>query len=162
MLNKSHLTAIVRKTLPTPTKWLRSHSPSLMYSDNDFKIRDIHVLDYGCGKCSSLNPPTWDNYDPHFKPDGIPNGKKYDVIICNYVLCVLPPLEQWSVLRKIKRLLKPTGIAYITVRNDKPKQGWGMSSRGTYQTNATSLPIAIYHKNSRFMIYLLTKKTPIK
>ena len=156
MKYKSHLTAIARKDWPTPVRWLMMNG----------YIHSVAVLDFGCGKCASVNPEQWDNYDPHYAPKGIPKGKKYDIILCTYVLCVLPPEKRMAVLNKIQRLLKPDwngyrSYAYIAVRNDKPKQGWGKSSRGTYQGRGRNLNLPLVYKNSRFRIYQLTKKTKL-
>lgn len=118
----------------------------------------IATLDFGCGKCRSVNPSTWDNYDPHYEPDGVPEGKRYNVILCTYVLCVLPEAERKKVLKKIRFLLSEHGWAYITVRNDKPRWGWGTSKRGTYQGRVQKLDLPLVHKTSQYRIYLLTKK----
>lgn len=53
--------------------------------------------------------------------------------------------------------LKPKGTAYISVRTDKPRQGWGMSSKGTYQAEIKSLPGEEIHKAKDYSIYLLTR-----
>lgn len=155
MEHKSHRTAITRKALPAPTRWLMSHIPVLMGADEKTLI-----LDYGCGKCGPVNPKTWDNYDPHFRPWSCWHKSRYDVIICNYVLCTLPEDEHLPVLLDIQKRLKKHGLAYITVRNDKPRQGWGLSSKGTYQ-GKVELPFALLYKNSQFRIYLLTKDTKL-
>ena len=121
-MNKSHLTAIVRKTLPLPTRWL-------------IKERRIigDVLDYGCGRCHEVNNKHFraDGYDPHYRPDGI-KKLRYDTIICNYVLNVIEdPVERAKVLAHIESLLTPAGYAYISVRNDIDEDH--VSSRGTWQ-----------------------------
>jgi hypothetical protein len=120
-----------------------------------------NALDFGCGKCVSVNPPMWDGYDPHFRPDGIPEGKRYNVILCNYVLCTLPPEERIAVLKKIQFFLAEDGQAYVSVRNDRPKNGWGLTSKGTYQGRVRFPFLKEVHKNSQFRIYLLTKSTPL-
>lgn len=151
--NKSHLTAIVRKTLPTPVKWILQHQKPPTASLKFFG----KVLDFGCGKCSPVNPPDWDNYDPYYKPNGI-KRKKYDTIFCTYVLCTLPRADREKILKQIESLLEPMlGVAYITVRNDKPKQGWGFSKRNTYQGRATELngKLELVHSTSQFRIYRL-------
>ncbi len=145
MKDNSHLTAISRKGYPAPTKWL--------VEQNLIRGR---TLDYGCGKCAPLNPIDWDNYDPHHYPCVIVGG--YDTILCNYVLCVLPRNERIEVLRQIQFLLKSDGIAYISVRNDRPKNGWGLSKRGTYQGRVGELPLRCIHKEHGFRTYVLTAK----
>lgn len=148
MKHNSHLTAISRKTLPVPTRWLRKQGVILG-----------RVLDYGCGKCASVNPPSWDNYDPHFYPNGM--SGKYDTILCNYVLCTLPNDERMEILHDIQNHLTADGIAYISVRNDRPKQGWGISSRGTYQGRVRKLPLLCIRETSQYRIFRLTKHTEL-
>lgn len=151
--NKSHLTAIVRKTLPTPVKWILQNQKPPNASQKHFG----KVLDFGCGKCDSINPPDWDSYDPYYNPKGI-KRKKYDTIFCTYVLCTLTNEERKKVLEQIESLLEPIlGVAYITVRNDKPKQGWGFTKRNTYQGRATELngKLQLIHSTSQYRIYFL-------
>lgn len=149
--HNSHLTAISRKTLPVPTRWLIA--------------KDLiagKVMDYGCGKCHSINPLGWHNYDPYHCPTVYWSwSDHYNTVICNYVLCTLPEEERLAVLQNLQRLLTKDGTAYISVRADKPKQGWGKSSRGTYQGRARKLPLPLVYKNSQFRIYQLTKTTKL-
>jgi len=125
--HKSHLTAIHRKSIPTPVKWILSNEN---ISGN--------ILDFGCGKCKSINPKHWDSYDPYYNPNGI-TKPKYNIILCTYVLCVLNLFERLKTLNEIKSLLDKNGIAYIIVRNDKPKRGWGLSNRKTFQSKTPEL-----------------------
>ncbi len=149
IIHKSHLTAIHRRSLPAPVRWIIEKEIILEYTT------DISILDFGCGKCATINPPHWDSYDPYYQPDGI-KKKKYNIILCTYVLCVLPRGQRLKVLKRIQSLLSKNGIAYISVRNDQPKQGWGLSKRKTYQGRA-NLSIPLIYSNSQFRIYLLTK-----
>lgn len=142
--NKSYLTAIARKALPVPTRWLISKG-----------LTKGNVLDYGCGKCANLNPVDWNNYDPHYAPIDLANCK-FDTVICNYVLNTLPENEQAKVLKQIGLLLADNGVAYVSVRTDCPEGGWGYSSRGTYQTKVT-LPFEVVKKVADYCIYRLTK-----
>jgi ATP adenylyltransferase len=145
--HNSHLTAISRKTLPKPTRWLMDKG--LIWG---------RTLDYGCGKCFPINPIDWDNYDPYYYPVILSPG--YQTIICNYVLCTLPTqAERMKVLRQINFLLYSNGIAYISVRNDKPRWGWGVSKRGTYQGRVQGLPLPLLYKCHGFRIYRLTPDT---
>ena len=143
----SHLTAISRKTWPVPTRWLLENN-----------LITGRVLDYGCGKCAPLNPMDWDNYDPYHYPCIIRGG--YDTILCNYVLCTLPPKERKAVLRMVDFYLKSDGKAYISVRSDKPRYGWGRSSKGTTQYKVR-LSLPEIHKTSQYIIYLLTNSSKI-
>jgi len=149
--NKSHLTAIVRRTLPVPTRWLIKAG-----------LVDVekNVLDFGCGKCGEVNPKTWDNYDPFYRPWSCWHKRTYQTIICNYVLCTLCEKDRLPILKEIqKKLSGKNAIAYISVRNDKPKNGWGKSNKGTYQGRVRNLNLPLVYKNSQFRIYHLTKET---
>jgi hypothetical protein len=148
MKYNSHLTAIARKTLPVPTQWLISNG-----------FVKGKVLDYGCGRCKSVNLPDWDNYDPFFAPT-LPSFK-YDTIICNYVLCTLPPREHLDVLKKIQIYLNVGGNAFVSLRNDRPAHGWGFTKRGTYQGRVQGLPLTLVHKCAQFRTYLLTLDTSL-
>lgn len=126
---------------------------------------NVHILtlDFGCGKCYAVNPAHWVNYDPHHSPFDLTVVKdRMDVVICNYVLCTLPEDEHVGVLQEIQSLLKPNGVAFISVRNDRPKNGWGLTSKGTYQGRIEKLPGELIHKNSQFRIYRLTKQTSLE
>jgi SAM-dependent methyltransferase len=148
--DKSYLTAIARKTLPVPTRWLLEHGYVTA-------CPSVKVLDYGCVKCFEFNPTEWHNYDPFHCPTTYWSWKRhYDIIICNYVLCVLPRAERVPVLKNIQCLLKKEGKAFIAVRNDRPKQGWGKSSKGTYQGRVHTLKLPLIHECSNFRTYLLT------
>jgi hypothetical protein len=159
--HNSFLTAIPRKTFPLPVKHLFRYYNFL--TDPDFCNRyDISVLDYGCGKCKDINPPHWDNYDPHFAPDGLKENKRYSVILCTYVLCTLPSAEHEPILTDIQeRLERTVGTAFISIRNDRPKQGWGVTKRGTYQGRCTKLKLPLFYKSASFRIHVLTRKTSL-
>lgn len=164
---RSHLTAIFRKALPVPVRWLLSQN---MIHGN--------VLDYGCGKCKELNDKyiggvpgvlSVVNYDPHWHPAPFsPLGQypinypkhsdwgAYDVVLCTYVLCTVEEREQKPILKRIRSLLRPNGVAYITVRNDEPKQGYGVSSKGTFQRKVELPFLYELRKTYQYRIYLLT------
>jgi hypothetical protein len=148
--HKSHLTAISRKTLPVPTRWLLEQGAIVE-----------PVLDYGCGKCHEINSEHFfdcDGYDPYYRPSGLPDGKDYATILCIYVLCTIPTwAKRLSILRRIQSLLYPKiGRAFIAVRNDRPRNGWGRSNRGTYQGRVRRLPLHLVREVHQYRIYLLT------
>lgn len=157
----SHRTAITRKNLSVPVRWLLKHD--LIYGN---------VLDYGCGRCQELNerllsqhPDVYSvsSYDPYYAPSlsRAKWGVKWDVILCTYVLCVLPEELEHSVLDTIQTLLQPEGVAYITVREEPPKNGWGVSSRGTFQRHVDIPYLSVICQNRRFTIYSLTRTTQL-
>lgn len=120
MSNHSHLTAIVRKNLSLPVRFLKQKHLLLG-----------RVLDYGCGRGYDCDVLCYEGYDPFYRPV-VPEGK-FDTIYCVYVLNVLSePEDRVGVLIKISDLLVEDGKGYIAVRRGV-KEGW--TSRGTYQCN---------------------------
>jgi diadenosine tetraphosphate (Ap4A) HIT family hydrolase len=92
-------------------------------------------------------------YDPHHAPE-YPD-KKFDTIICQYVLNVLLPEEQAEVLMSVSELLKPAGKAFITVRRDLKREGYRthyVHKVPTYQCNV-KLPYKSFFKNDFCEIY---------
>lgn len=160
MNDKSYLTAIPRKALPLPTRWLLKKKYVYRVNNEIAALTMPTVLDFGCGKCKGVNPRGWFNYDPHYRPWDLSISKDFfDVVICNYVLCVLPRKQRLEVLNSIRGLLNNEGTAYISVRNDKPRQGWGKSSKGTYQGRVQNLDLPLLYECANFRIYTLTKAT---
>jgi len=126
----SHLTAKERETLSFPAKLLLNKS--LLVGD---------VLDFGCGfgKDVELLGAKGINiigYDKHYFPT-YPT-KKFDTIICFYVLNVLMQEEQAVVLMQLSKLVKPTGKVYFAVRRDLQHEGFRthkVHQKQTYQCN---------------------------
>lgn len=143
----SHLTAKERETLSFPAKLLLNKG--LLVGD---------VLDFGCGfgkdvellKAKSINIT---GYDKHYFPK-YPT-KKFDTIICFYVLNVLLQEEQANVLMEISQLLKPTGKAYLAVRRDLQYEGFRthkVHQKQTYQCNVILNTTSIF-RNENSEIY---------
>lgn len=144
--NKAHLTAISRKSLSQPMKYLLREG----------KIFD-DALDYGCGRGFDADALAMASYDPYHRPDEdvlVPN--RYKTITCNYVLNVIPDeKERNEVLNKIRDMLTGEGVAYISVRNDtKSLNGW--TSKGTWQGHII-LDLPVVKKTSNFIMYRMTK-----
>jgi len=126
----SHLTAKERDRLSFPARIVKEKG--LMKGE---------VLDFGCGfgndvKLLNEKGIKVDGYDKHYFPK-FPN-KKYDTILCFYVLNVLLPEEQAKVLIEISRFLKPGGSAYFAVRRDIRYEGFRIHKihkKPTYQCN---------------------------
>ena len=143
----SHLTAKERDKVSYPTRWLYNR-----------KLIDGDVLDYGCGYGADIDFLYSKNfactgYDPHYAPD-YPE-KKFDTILCNYVLNVLLPEEQAGVLMGVSELLKPGGRAYFSVRRDLKYYGYRMHrihKVNTYQCNVV-LPYKTVLRNDFCEIY---------
>lgn len=128
----SHLTAKEREYLSFPAKIL--FNQNLLFGD---------VLDFGCGfgndvKLLSSKGIKIVGYDKHYFPD-YPK-KKFDTIICFYVLNVLMPEEQATVLMELSQLIKASGKVYIAVRRDLQHEGFRIHKihqKKTYQCNVT-------------------------
>ena len=92
-------------------------------------------------------------YDNYYRPE-YPT-KRFDTIICNYVLNVLEPKEQAEVLMEVSELLKPTGTAYFSVRRDLKSEGFRIHyvhKQPTYQCNVV-LPYKSVFLNENCEIY---------
>lgn len=143
----SHLTAKERDSLSFPAKYL--FNKNLLTGD---------VLDFGCGfgkdvellkaKLISIT-----GYDKHYFPKY--PAKKFDTIICFYVLNVLLPEEQATVLMELSQLIKPSGKVYIAVRRDLQFEGFRthkLHQKKTYQCNVV-LNFKSVFKNESCEIY---------
>jgi diadenosine tetraphosphate (Ap4A) HIT family hydrolase len=143
----SHLTAKERDILSFPAK--------ILFNKN---LLDGDVLDFGCGfgsdvkllKAKGKNIVGYDKF--HF-PE-YPT-KKFDTIICFYILNVLLPEEQATVLMELSQLVKPNGKVYIAVRRDLQYEGFRMHKlhqKKTYQCNVI-LNSKSFFKNENCEIY---------
>jgi ubiquinone/menaquinone biosynthesis C-methylase UbiE len=130
----------------------------LWYHD---KIKGPVILDYGCGhgadmvflRYSGGFERCW-GWDPNHFPASYYKARKYDTILCTYVLNVVRRKMQRPILDEIKRLLKKDGVAYITVRADVET---GVTSKGTYQRKV-KLPYEKVWENQSFVTYKVTKE----
>lgn len=143
----SHLTAKERDSLSFPAKLILNK-----------KLLNGDILDYGCGfgmdvKLLKAKGYTIDGYDKHYFPN-YPT-KKYDTILCFYVLNVLLPEEQSMVLMELSQLVKPSGTVYIAVRRDIVHEGFRMHKihqKQTFQCNVVLNYPSIF-KNDSCEIY---------
>jgi diadenosine tetraphosphate (Ap4A) HIT family hydrolase len=143
----SHLTAKEREHLSFPAKIL--YNQNLLVGD---------VLDFGCGfgndvKLLREKGISIEGYDKFHYPEY--PSKKYDTIICFYVLNVLLPEEQATVLMELSQLVKPNGKVYIAVRRDLYYEGFRthkLHQKKTYQCNVI-LNSKSFFKNDNCEIY---------
>jgi diadenosine tetraphosphate (Ap4A) HIT family hydrolase len=143
----SHCTAKERDKLSFPSKIV-----------NERNGLNGEILDFGCGfgtDVKFLHEQGFriTGYDPHYFPE-YPR-KKFDTILCFYVLNVLLPEEQSRVLMEVSRLLKPGGTAYFAVRRDLKKEGYRkhyVHEVPTYQTHV-KLPFPSFFVNEFCEIY---------
>lgn len=143
----SHLTAKERDNLSFPARVLLER-----------KLLIGKVLDFGCGfgndvKVLSSKGLEISGYDKHYYPNY--PAEKFDTIICFYVLNVLLPEEQSTVLMELSRLIKPTGKVYIAVRRDIKYEGFRthkIHQKKTYQCNVILHSKSVY-RNENCEIY---------
>lgn len=143
----SHLTAKEREYLSFPAKIVLNK-----------KLLQGEVLDFGCGfgkdvELLRLKGINIQGYDKHYFPE-FPT-KRFDTIICFYVLNVLLPEEQSLVLMELSQLIKPTGKVYIAVRRDIQFEGFRMHKihqKKTYQCNVILNSKSLF-KNENCEIY---------
>jgi len=143
----SHLTAKERDAISFPARHV--FNKGLLKGE---------ILDFGCGfgkDVEVLKDKGLDiiGYDKHHFPT-YPQ-KKFDTIICFYVLNVLMPEEQARVLMEVSSLLKPTGKAYFAVRRDIVYEGFRthkIHQKPTYQCKVI-LPYSSILKNDNCEIY---------
>jgi diadenosine tetraphosphate (Ap4A) HIT family hydrolase len=143
----SHFTAKERDSLSYPAKFVLNRN-----------LLKGEVLDFGCGfgKDVELLKEKGINivgYDKHYFPN-FPS-KKFDTIICFYVLNVLLPEEQSTVLMKLSKLINPDGKIYFAVRRDVRFEGFRnhkIHQKPTYQCNV-KLPFKSIFKNENCEIY---------
>lgn len=147
-INKfSHLTAIDRTFLSFPARFLLERN-----------LLQGQILDFGCGlgndvKLLSQQGLQIQGYDPHYFPP-YPQ-QKFDTIICFYVLNVLYPEEQATVIMEVSHLLKPGGKAYYAVRRDIKREGFRqhyVHQKPTYQC-MVKLPFQSLHLDESCQIY---------
>jgi len=143
MPDKSHRTAITRKTISKPAKWL----------DGAGYLQG-RVLDYGCGRGGDAEWLGCEGYDPYYFPER-PVGP-FTTIMCNYVLNVVESeCERRAILTRIDTLLGEKGHAYITVRNDSSALK-GYTSTGTWQGRIV-LGLPVVHRRAGYVTYIMSK-----
>lgn len=139
-INYSYKTAMSRKKLSAPARWLK---------DNGL-ITDGHWLDFGSGKGYDGTELNMTLYDPYYSPwDLYEKEGTFSGVMCNYVLNTLKPNDIDIVQYQIFRMLNLGGIAYITARCGLKRTG--KTSKG-YQYNVI-LELPIIHRTSSYIIY---------
>ena len=112
-------------------------------------LNELHgkILDYGCGRGTDVNYLKSLGYDVYgydlywsewYHPELLTDNT-YDVVLCFYVLNVVPPWDREKILENIRRILKPSGVAYFAVRDTSevvkgtPYFDGVLTSSGTFQ-----------------------------
>jgi DNA phosphorothioation-associated putative methyltransferase len=156
-MSKAHLTAISRKNMSVPTKYLLKKG-----------LLGKKVLDFGCGKGEDVRQLRAagfeaDGYDPYYAPE-VKLGRDYDTVICNYVFNVIAPEERhhaWNNLyTHALGLSGRMAEIYVTVRRDL-KKDYVKTSRGTEQW-MVRLPYEVVHETSTYCIYRVSKRCVYK
>jgi hypothetical protein len=94
-------------------------------------------------------------YDPNFAPDRTTLERKYETVVSNYVLNVLPPFVRAVAWETVREATGEDGTAYVTVRgNDKSISGVTFldgvrTSIGTFQ-KAYTIDALISEARKRF------------
>ena len=145
-MDNSYKTAIGRKSLSAPVKYLRKI--------NAFP-QGTSIIDFGCGRGTDvqfLREMNYETvgYDPHWSQAGWLLGYKYDIVLCTYVLNVVDIRQRDLIIKTLKNLTKPQGNVYITVRRDVKRHH--VSIRGTNQYDVR-LPFKVVKENSSYCIY---------
>lgn len=143
----SHLTAKERDSISFPARLIMNKN--LLKGD---------ILDFGCGfgkDVEVLQSKGFSilGYDKFHFPE-YPK-KKFDTILCFYVLNVLMPEEQALVLMEVSHLLKPGGSAYFAVRRDLTYEGFRthkIHQKPTFQCTVR-LPYASVFINDSCEVY---------
>lgn len=145
-MDLSYRTAIKRKGISTPIRYL---------IDKQLIKRNHKILDFGCGRgqdCDLSVSSGFDayKYDPYWLPDDKILNKKYDRVLCIYVLNVVNKETREKIITQLKNLVKKKGKIYIAVRRDIKKHK--KTSIGTHQYSVR-LPYKKITENSGFCIY---------
>lgn len=141
----------MRGTEKTAISRTRLSAPSTYLLERGLLVG--RILDFGCGMgdLAKFLDGDIEEYDPHFAPKR-PRGR-FDVVVCNYVLNVLPPRERKQVLREARRHLRADGVLYVTVRRDLEKNS--PSTLGTRQFHVELDHPTLVHRRGRFETYAI-------
>lgn len=114
MTDTSHRTAVARTRPSAPVRFLLAAG-----------LLRGRLLDWGCGRGLDAAYLGADAYDPYWRPEMPDRRRRYDTVLCTYVLNVLPTAEDRTrVLRTLAWWLRgrdrpgTEAAAYVTVRND--------------------------------------------
>ena len=133
------------------------------------------ILDYGCGRGADvkfLQLKGFDavGYDPYFEEYNHPEllaDDTYDVVLCFYVLNIVLPEERHEILEDIKRILKPSGEAYIAVRDKSekilgiPYEDGVITITGTFQKTFSAEELEDLLKKHFDYVEIISKRRPL-
>ena len=153
-MNKSHLTAIKRKTLSLPMQWL---------VDNGHIKKGDNGLDYGCGRGDDADALYFAGYDPHHRNVDLNAGGSdkafFDVVTCNYVLNVIEDKNDRFAV-ECNLIFRARRKAFISVRNDIKLLN-GHTSKGTWQgvVEPESKKWKLIETNAKFKMWMYNAST---
>lgn len=130
-----HRTAIGRNRLSLPTQ---------LALKRGYLTPDTRVLDYGCGRGGDVRHLREHDidafgYDPFFQPHLPPGSLRFDVVLLNYVLNVIPcEVERAAVLRRAFSWTQRSLLVAIRVT---PRSFETITTRQTYQKYFTDSEI---------------------
>ena len=144
----SYMSAITRKTISAPAKWLKAEGLVLGTT-----------LDYGCGKGSDAEVLGADKYDSYYFPHE-KLRKQYRTILCTYVINTIEnDKSKLAAIRDVQSMLTKTGVSYVTVRRDIKIDG--PTAKGTYQ-ETVKLNLESIHKTAGYEVYKLVKTDKVR
>lgn len=161
-VNISYKTAITRMKPSAPMKYLENKifgdKGQVFTKGNSNKYS---ILDYGCGRGYDAFYYCTNRFDPYYYPL-IPQ-KKYEVIVCNYVLNVVPLEKEAEIIRDVKnRLVEKDGRAFFSVRRDIPRfKASGIGGCQRYSIPYENEYLSEKERNSIYSIYLKAKNFEI-
>lgn len=125
-------TAMKRKKISKPLRLL---------IEKNLISKDMKILDYGCGYGFDVNylikfGYTVEKYDSFYFNDKEVLNKKYDLILLNYVLNVIPNIEERvNVIKQCFKLSNKVLISVIkgSLKNPKPYNDGFITNRNTFQ-----------------------------
>lgn len=153
--DSSYKTAIVRKSVSLPVKKLIRFGALRrdIRTLEDATPYRVRILDFGCGKGFDADFLFCDRFDPYYFPS-LDASKRYDIILCTYVLNVVTLESQEKIVNDIIKLLDNSlSRTYISVRRD-------ISVQGTRTQRYVELgqPFRRYHSYKGFTTYYATKQ----
>lgn len=128
-IEQGRLSAIRTLSRTTALNHTRNPSQPVVRICKDGRVDGKRVLHLGTGldrfagqALRRAGAVSVDDYDPNFYPDRSVLDSTYDVVLCNYVLNILPPKERARVYENIAACTAPGGAAYICVQGKWPVQ----------------------------------------
>jgi len=127
---------MVVKYKTTTRNSTKKSSSVVSYISKNYKRKTIKILDFGSGtgrNSKSLRRRKFTKvteYDPNIKGKTRKPTGSYDVVICNYVLNILPQTQRSRVIKELDRLRWKTLIIEVRPKIDDIDRHWKKHSDG--------------------------------